>query len=242
MSKGNGSLITQEEEKKAREDAQPFLFSKSQLPNIDRSKPAWNSTGEYIFKNDRARYMAAVDMLCEPGISIRQICRTLHISHNTLSSIQEREAPNLDTRKKVILNTVTRGLRLCAERVEELAPEMSARDALVGVGILGEKMQLLGGDATARIEIGGSIDIHSILHKLNEENFKIVGEAHALNTGLEGKNMPQKALEDHGASAAADLEPTNGDSFHVAQFHEECSERINGALVPTSGAEEEEDS
>jgi hypothetical protein len=132
-------------------------------------------------------------MLCEPGISVRQICRTLHVSHNTLSSIQEREAPKLDTRKKVILNTVTRGLRLCAERVEELAPEMTARDALIGVGILGEKMQLLGGDPTTRIDIGVAVDIHSVLFELDKANQKLVDDyARAQLMGVEGENAGTK--------------------------------------------------
>jgi len=129
------------------------------IPEIDRERPAWHCTGEYLKKHRPKIYEQALMMLCEPGISIRSICRTLHISHNTLASMQECEAPNLDTRKKVILRTVTRGLRLCAERVEELAPTMSARDALVGVGILGEKMELLSGSATQRIESVERVDV-----------------------------------------------------------------------------------
>jgi len=139
-------------------EAQFFKFYED-IPEVDRERPAWNCTGEYLKKHRPKIYEQALMMLCEPGISIRSICRTLHVSHNTLASIQERQAANLDTRKKQILRTVTRGLRLCAERAEELAPTMSARDALVGVGILGEKMELLSGAATQRIESVQPVDV-----------------------------------------------------------------------------------
>ena len=42
---------------------------------------------------------------------------------------------------------------MLTERVVELAPTMGAKDALIGVGILAEKMQLLDGEATSRMEI-----------------------------------------------------------------------------------------
>ena len=137
----------------------PFFKFYDEMPEVDREKPQWHCTGQYLKKHRPDVYQCARDMLCEPGVSLRSICRTLHISHNTLAAIQEREEPNLDTRKKVILNTVGRGLRLCSERVEELAPGMSARDALIGVGILTEKMQLLRGEATQRIESFEHVDL-----------------------------------------------------------------------------------
>ena len=46
-------------------------------------------------------------------------------------------------RKKEHLRSISHGLRLCTERVIEMAPEMTGHDALIGVGILSEKMHLL---------------------------------------------------------------------------------------------------
>jgi len=137
----------------------PFFKFYDEMPEVDREKPQWHCTGEYLKKHRPDVYQCALDMLCEPGVSLRSICRTLHLSHNTLSAIVEREQGNLDARKRVILNTVSRGLRLCSERVEELAPGMSARDALIGVGILTEKMQLLRGEVTQRIESFEPVDL-----------------------------------------------------------------------------------
>ena len=182
----------------AQDDSQPFLFCGSEIPQVNRERPQWNCTGEFLKKHRPAVYQCALDMLCEPGVSIRSICRTLHISHNTLASIQEREQTNLDTRKKVVLNTVTRGLRLCAERVEELAPTMTARDALIGVGIMGEKMQLLRGDVTQRIESFEHVDVIARFQEFCRELEKRV-EARQLATEIglfDGNKLPNSGDKD----------------------------------------------
>jgi hypothetical protein len=173
----------------------PFFKFYDEMPELDREKPQWHCTGEHLKKHRPDVYQCALDMLCEPGVSVRSICRTLHISHNTLASIQEREQANLDTRKKVVLKTITRGLRLCAERVEELAPGMSARDALIGVGILGEKMQLLAGDVTTRIEVT-PVNIIERFNRLHERLEKLANariiEANSLDTDPAGENSATK--------------------------------------------------
>jgi hypothetical protein len=200
-----GSLILKEQAEAA---AAPFLFSENDLPKIDKAKPKWNCTGEYLKKLRPDIYDAAVTMLLEPGLSLRMICRTLHVSHNTLASIQERENLDTETRKKAILKTITRGLRVCAERVEELAPEMEARDAIIATGVLAEKMQLLGGQATARLEIG-HVDIGAQLRdmiaaaeeKMKQAKAHVIdpsvlgnGSANLAETGPAVENPAQKAL------------------------------------------------
>jgi hypothetical protein len=72
------------------------------------------------------------------------------VSDHTIRSVASREGIAIATVKKEVLANITHGLRLASERVIELMPEASARDALIGVGILGEKMQLLQGEPTAR--------------------------------------------------------------------------------------------
>lgn len=135
------------------DDAQLSFFSDREVPKIDRSQREFNCTGERLFRDRPDVYKLAVRLLAEPGLSWRMIMQTCHMSYTTLVAVAERERVPVETQKKEILGSVRRGLKMCAERVEELAPTMSARDALVGVGILGEKMQLLGGDVTARLEV-----------------------------------------------------------------------------------------
>jgi hypothetical protein len=70
-------------------------------------------------------------------------------------------------------------------------------DALIGVGILGEKTQLLGGDATARIEVNANIDFHAELtHFLEEAEQKVamIKQVRAIEIGVDGENLEQKAL------------------------------------------------
>jgi hypothetical protein len=187
----------------AAESDQLFLFSGEQLPKIDPAQPIWHCTGEYLRKARPDVWNAVMDALAEPGVSIRMICRAFRVSHNTVSSIQEREAANLDARKKNILGTISRGLRLCAERVEELGPTMTSRDAVIGVGVLTEKLQLLGGDPTARVEMISGPDLFGKLAELHRKFTEAIGVA-GENVALKGPGAPVavEALP----SAGSDLE------------------------------------
>ncbi len=186
--------------------AEPFFVFHGEIPQIDREKPKYHCTAEYLQKLRPDVYRAAVDMLVEPGVSIRSICRTLHVSHNTLASIQEREAANLDTRKKGILKTISRGLRLSAERLEELAPELSGRDAIIAVGVLTEKLQLLGGEATARIETSAGGDIFSKMAALHAELSAMAAAKPLQATVVPSQNgLTDEGAEQKGAAVAASL-------------------------------------
>jgi len=157
MSATNSLILAEEEnERSVPSEDQLSFFCIGDFPKIDKSALVFNCTGERLFRDRRDIYDLAVRLLAEPGMAWRQIMRTCHLSYPCLVAVAEREKIPIATAKRDILRSVTRGLRMCAERVEELAPEMSARDALVGVGILGEKMQLLNGEATAFIEVSNS--------------------------------------------------------------------------------------
>ena len=210
MSKIDGSLILKEQ---AELEAAPLLFSKDQLPKVDKTKPRYNCTGQYLFENHRERYDAVVRLLVEPGVSIRSICRELHVADDTVRAVKEREQLTLDAQKKTILQNIAYGMRLASERVIELMPEASARDALIGVGILGDKMALLSGEPTVRIEVGQHIDFDAAFAELRrqaEETMKRVN-AQVIDgvTDLDSKNLEQKALMvgDHQRSCGAENDP-----------------------------------
>jgi hypothetical protein len=84
-------------------------------------------------------------------------------------------------------------MRLASERVIELMPEASARDALLGVGILGDKMALLSGEPTVRIEVQ-QFDFATELQRLHDEAEKIIKRARVTEIDVDGKNASQKAL------------------------------------------------
>ena len=132
-------------------------------------------------------------LLAEPGVSIRTICRDLHVSDHTVRSVAARENIPIAAAKKEVLANITHGIRLASERVIELMPEATARDALIGVGILGDKMALLSGEPTARLEIN-HIDIPASLNALMEEARSAMKRAKVIETSLDSENPEQKAL------------------------------------------------
>jgi len=198
----SAAVVSDEQSSPLVTEAQFFKFY-DDIPEVDRQGPQWHCTGEYLKKHRPKIYEQAVMMLCEPGISIRSICRTLHISHNTVASIQEREQTNLDARKKTVLNTVARGLRLCAERVEELAPTMTARDAVIGVGVLAEKMQLLSGDVTQRIETLQHGDLITRFQEFCRELEKRVEDREQAQIGSAEKNKLPNGIGNDNADSRA---------------------------------------
>lgn len=205
-----------------------FSFFGEDVPRIDREKPQWNCTGEYLKKLRPDIYAAVLSALAEPGVSWRSISRAYHVHFNTLSAIFETEKPNLVTQKRNILATITRGLRLCAERVEELAPEMSAKDAIIGTGVLTEKMQLLGGEATSRVEVV----------KPGENVFDQLDKLHQVLIGLAGeKGLAKGATAGELGSAAVAALPSAGtdvESPVSGGSHEgtEASSTLSSTLSP----------
>lgn len=176
-------------------EEQLFLLADFEMPAIDRTRREFNYTGERLFRDRPDIYKLVVRLLAEPGLSYRQIARTAHIHFDTIKSVLAREQIPVEAQKKEILSCIRRGLRLCAERVEELAPSMNARDAMVGVGILGEKMQLLGGEATVRIDsLDGAHDIYSPFQRLHADLVEKLAAVREI--GLEGEYAGQKAIED----------------------------------------------
>jgi hypothetical protein len=191
----NQSLILKEQAELA---AEPF-FPDFDLPKIDKAKPKFHCSGERLFRDRPDVYKALVMLLAEPGVSIRTMCRELHVSDHTIRSVAAREHISIATVKKQVLSNITHGLRLASERVIEMMPEASARDALVGVGILGEKMQLLGGDITARIEIGTKVDLGEKIRKLHDDivaSFERTKRADVVEIGINGENSEPKGLQD----------------------------------------------
>jgi transposase-like protein len=203
MSKSNGSLILKEQ---AELGAAPFLFSEDDLPRIDKEKPKFHCTGERLFRDRPEVYKAVVKLLAEPGVSVRTICRECHVSDHTIRSVASREGIAIATVKKEVLSNIAHGMRLASERVIELMPEANARDALLGVGILGDKMALLGGEPTARLEINEHFDMARGIAELNEmlnkaeklyrlklANAQVVDDPASV-TGLAREDSEQKAL------------------------------------------------
>jgi hypothetical protein len=148
-----GSLIMAEEAEQQQDDAQLALFFGGEaLALIDRSKPLGHYTGERLFRDRPKEYRLVVQMLAEGSFSIRHISRVAHVTDDTIKAVSARESIPIAAHKREIGKIAARVARMTAERLEELAPDMNARDAAVAFGIATDKTLLLNGDATARLE------------------------------------------------------------------------------------------
>jgi hypothetical protein len=234
MKATNESLILKD---RAELEAAPF-FPNFDLPEIDKAKPRFHCTGERLFRDRKDVYEAVVKLLAEPGVSIREICRTLHVTDDTVRSVKERENISIAALKKGVLSKLTHGLHLASDRVIEMMPSASARDALLGVGILADKVQLLSGEATIRVEQTEREDIFASWAEF-VRSLEVKNEAS--RTYLDGGNFPQTTLADESVAPVRDEMPdkwpqnalTDGSA---ALSHEVSQTEANGAAGPRQGA------
>jgi hypothetical protein len=152
------SLILKEQ---AEVERAPFLFHEDEIPRIDKTRPKFHCTGERLFRDRPDVYKAIVRLLAEPGVTIRTICRECHVTDDVVRSVKARENIPIAHEKKTVLANMAHGVRLGSERVIELMPTAALKDALLGVGILTDKMQLLSGEATMRVETVERVDIYA---------------------------------------------------------------------------------
>jgi hypothetical protein len=140
-------------------------------------KKHFEFTRERLFARDREKYELIVSMLSE-GLAVRMISRACRVSHNTVENVRRREGRPVAEDRARLLEVVKSASRICAERLEELAPEMGARDAAIAFGILTEKQLLLQGDATQiivnREEQMSHQDFNALLNSLPRADAKVI--------------------------------------------------------------------
>lgn len=135
----------------AAESAAPFLFNFEEL-SAEKLEGAGEFTGERLLARRPEAYQAIVRMSAE-GLSISAQARALGVSRNTVCAVKEREGFSIEQEKKDLLRDVRRAARLSVERAIELVPGIqSAKDAAIVAAVMIDKMQLLSGEATARVE------------------------------------------------------------------------------------------
>jgi len=140
---------------------------------VDRTGPKKRYTGAVLFRENPALYRAIVVLGAEPGISINRICEIVHCTHETVTAVLAREPRAVSEQKKHLLNEGQLCRRATLERLNELAPNMTAKDAALTFGIVTDKVELLSGGVTSRVEItDGSavlkryLDVHERIEKI----------------------------------------------------------------------------
>ena len=188
-------VATPLQEAEAAKSAAPFLFSEQEI-GFEKLEAAGEFTGERLLARRPEAYRAVVSMAAE-GLSISATARALSVSRNTVTAVREREGISIEQEKKELLRDVRRAARLSVERAIELVPSInSAKDAAIVAAVMVDKMQLLSGEATARIE-----KVEVCQDKLSEMLASLpVLEAEVVPlTGSSGSGSNTKGLPGEGA-------------------------------------------
>jgi hypothetical protein len=88
-------------------------------------EPVKEYTANQLYRRNRRTYLTAVKLAGE-GLSTRLIAFACGISPSSVESIRQRERLCTEIEKERILNSVKSAVRVCAERVLELASTMNA--------------------------------------------------------------------------------------------------------------------
>jgi hypothetical protein len=138
----------------------------------DHLKPKAIYTGERFKALRPEVYRQVAELLAQPRehISYSEIMRRCHVNRRTIEAVQAQEAKPIAEREKVLVNSFARIAQLAADQAETLIPKMNGRDAIVTAAVATEKILLLSGDPTIRIEhsIEPGVDPYKRLQELQD--------------------------------------------------------------------------
>ena len=183
----------------ALESAAPFLFAEAEI-GAEKLEATGEFSGERLLARRPEVYRAICRMSAE-GLSMSAMARALGVSRNTVAAVQEREGISIEQHKKELLRNVRTAARLSVERVVELVPTINnAKDAAIVAAVMVDKLQLLSGEATSRVE---KVEVSQ--DKLSEMLASLpVLEAEVVPvTGPSGSASGQKGLPGVGAGTVS---------------------------------------
>jgi hypothetical protein len=103
-----------------------------------------------------------------------KICKSCHVTRETVRAIERREATEISARKKSIIGILSNVAELGASRMEETIGKAGLRDAAIGTGVAVDKMLALTGQTPA-------VQIANIVMPSAEERAKIDASHRALD-------------------------------------------------------------
>jgi hypothetical protein len=223
MSRPEDSLIARRAEQVA---SAPPLFSEEVLDALASAEARGEFTGERLFSQRPDIYRAVVELLGQ-GVGVRQIARTLRVSHNTIAAVRHREGATVDTLKEATIQTLARFVGAASERLLEEVQTIKLESLPVALGIAAEKLLLLSGQATQRIaHVDEAPQVPAFAAWLSEKRADAVEiESEAQPMGFSGGVRAQRA------SAAAE-----------AGAGSERAETAVDQAAPTDGADRAADS
>jgi len=171
--------------------SQPLLFSDLKDEAMEKLEATGEFTGERLAERRPNVYRLIVELIAEGTLSENQIAKACRVSRNTVAAVRNREGIPIEQVKERIKRNVREALLATSERVLELAPTMSAKDAIIATGVLAEKDALLNGEATHIIGRPGDKAKHADFNAMLEA--LPVADATVVEMGSPGGIGGQKA-------------------------------------------------
>lgn len=219
----------------AHETAAPFLFSEAEI-GAEKLEATGEFSGERLLARRPEVYRAILSMSAE-GLSVSAMARAFGVSRNTIAAVQDREGFSIEHLKKELLRNVRTAARLSVERAIELVPGIqNAKDAAIVAAVMVDKMQLLSGEATSRVE---KVEVSQ--DKLSEMLASLpVLEAEVLPvTGPHGSESGQKGQAGTGAGIVSGclVEPVTDIESEVLQGFQEGASSVGTTSGTACGVE-----
>ena len=100
-------------------------------------------------------YRKVAELLAEPRehVSYREIARICKVGGSTIKAIEQAEAASIAERKAKMLKQVTRVAERAWQTVSEKLAGANLAQATICAGVATDKMLLLAGEATQRVEV-----------------------------------------------------------------------------------------
>jgi hypothetical protein len=211
MSRPDDSLSARRAEQVA---SAPPLFSEEVLDALASAEARGDFTGERLFSQRPDIYRAVVELLGQ-GVGVRQIARTLRVSHNTIAAVRHREGQTVDTLKEQTIATLARFVGAASERLLEEVQTIKLESLPVALGIAAEKLLLLSGQATQRIaHVDEAPQVPAFAAWLQEKKADAVEiESETVSMGFSGPERGQRAsaaAEALGGSERAETDACQG--------------------------------
>ena len=205
MSRPDDSLIARHAEQVA---AAPPLFSEEVLDALTSAEARGEYTGERLFTQRPDIYRATVELLGQ-GVGVRQIARTLRVSHNTIAAVRRREGDTVDTLKEATVQALARFVGAASERLLEEVHTIKLEALPVALGIATEKLLLLTGQATQRVaHVDEAPQVPAFADWLTERRADAieipaeVSPKEGQTMGYLGGDRGQRAMQAQGAAGA----------------------------------------
>lgn len=154
--------------------------------SILRRERAGEYTAARLFSQKPALYREIV-LLLGDGLGLKVIAKRLSVSPNTVRAVRKNEPAAVDTSRIKTVGALVDFVHEAAERFRDEGHEIPINQLGVPFGIAVEKMQLLSGGATQRVEV---VDVSPI----DDWNAYVAGlpSANPLPMGLSEGNSEQK--------------------------------------------------